>query len=274
MLCEFTLPSNPAVMVRLHEATVQDAIDFSGIDPDFEEEAASLFLERVQEKETYSDPRDWTGEDRRFALFQYYVSTTTYKDIPLTYTCSACGEQHTTDIALADILAGYTPISGKAFREFVHEGHNVVVHPLTGRDLENLERFRFDLMRTEQAAEAAGLSAEDARHLAGEVRVKRTRMAMYRFIACVDLPFLDEKGTPASRHGLVENYLKEMSASDFKEFVGKVEDGLVEMRHGLQTTYVDGRILLEIPNVACDNNPSEVVTLRYPFRFGSVIPTI
>ena len=44
MLCEFTLPSNPERKVRLREATVADAIDFSSIDPDFEEEVTSLFL--------------------------------------------------------------------------------------------------------------------------------------------------------------------------------------------------------------------------------------
>ena len=69
MLCEFSLPSQPEKKIRLKEATVSDAIDFSGIDPDCEEQATTVFLERVQERDTYSDPRLWTGEDRRFALF-------------------------------------------------------------------------------------------------------------------------------------------------------------------------------------------------------------
>ncbi len=85
MLCEFSLPSNPKGNLRLREETVAEAIDFSSIDPDCEEEATSLFLEKVQEKETYTDPRQWTGEDRRYALFQYFVSTSTYRSIPLSY---------------------------------------------------------------------------------------------------------------------------------------------------------------------------------------------
>ena len=93
MICKFNLPSNPEVIVCLHEATVSDAIDFSSIDPECEEEATSLFLERVQEKESFSNPREWTGEDRRYALFMYFVNTTTYKTIPLTYKCSICGKQ-------------------------------------------------------------------------------------------------------------------------------------------------------------------------------------
>ena len=57
MLCEFSLPSQPEKKIRLKEATVSDAIDFSGIDPDCEEQATTVFLERVQERDTYSDPR-------------------------------------------------------------------------------------------------------------------------------------------------------------------------------------------------------------------------
>ena len=52
MLCEFSLPSQPEKKIRLKEATVSDAIDFSGIDPDCEEQATTVFLERVQERDT------------------------------------------------------------------------------------------------------------------------------------------------------------------------------------------------------------------------------
>ena len=42
----FSLPSNPSKEIHLREATVADAIDFTGIDPDFEEEATTLFLNK------------------------------------------------------------------------------------------------------------------------------------------------------------------------------------------------------------------------------------
>lgn len=275
MLCEFALPSNPAVNVRLREATVQDAIDFSAIDPNCEEEATSLFLERVQEKETYSDPRTWTGEDRRFALFVYHLNTTTYKSVPLTYTCSECGKQHTEDVPLVDIMNGYTPMQGKPFREFPHEGHNVIVRPLSGADLENIEKYRTDLEMTEARLANDRLSNEERHHIEGEVRAKRVRMAMYRVICCVDMPYLDDKGTPQSRRAQVEGVIRDMDASIFKEFMAKVMDALEDMRHGLRSSYENGQILLEIPDVKCQERPEVPgVTLRYPFRFGAVIPTL
>lgn len=277
MLCEFGLPSNPKVKVRLREATVAEAIDFSSIDPDCEEEATSFFLEKVQEKETYTDPRNWTGEDRRYALFQYYVSTTTYKSIPLSYTCSICGQPHTQDIELKRILDNYTPITGEAARDFPHEGHNVIVRPLTGADLEDIEKYRYDMLIAQQKLEEyrAQLSTTEIKRVEAEIRAKKIRMAMLRIICCIDMPFLDENSTPRGRRGQVEKTLKEMPAAQFREFMKKVDSAIIEMRHGLRTSYVDGRIMLEIPDVRCDLNPEAPgVLLRYPFRFGDVIPTL
>ena len=277
MLCEFSLPSNPKVKVRLREATVAEAIDFSSIDPDCEEEASSLFLETVQEKETYTDPRQWTGEDRRYALFQYFVSTSTYRSIPLSYTCSICGQPHTQDIELKRILEDYTPIKGEAARDFPHEGHNVIVRPLNGADLEDIEKYRYDMLIAQQKLEEfrAQLSATEIRRVEAEIRAKKIRMAMLRIICSIDMPHLDQSSTPRERRELVEKKLKEMPAAQFKEFMKKVDKAIFEMRHGLRTTYIDGRIMLEIPDVKCDLNPDAPgVILRYPFRFSDVIPTL
>ena len=274
MLCEFTLPSNPERKVRLREATVADAIDFSSIDPDFEEEVTSLFLEKMQESATYSDPKTWTGEDRLYAMFMYHIHTTRHRAIPLTFKCSVCGQQHTSDISLAAILDSYTPMSGKAFREFPHDGHNVIVTPLTGADLELLEKYRYDLSFTEGELESS-LDAAEVKKLTEEVRRKRVNMAMFRVLCCIDFPFLDEGGTRASRRAKVEEYVKAMPVESFKELFGRVEIALAEMRHGLRTVYKAGRVHIEIPDVKCDTDPNAPgVVLLYSFRPASIVPTI
>lgn len=277
MLCEFTLPSNPEIKTRLREATVAEAIDFSSIDSECEEEAASLFLEKVQEKETYTDPRQWTGEDRRYALFTYFVNTATHRHIPLTYVCSICGKKHTQDIELARILADYTPMSGKPFRDFTYDGHNIVVRPLTGADLEGLEKYRYDLLIAEQRLEESRekLPTQEVCRQEAAIRASRARMAMYRLICSLDMVWLDPQGTPKSRRPLVEEYIKAMGVAEFSRMIEKVDNALVEMRHGLRSSYIDGRIVLEIPDVKCDEYPDQPgVLLRYPFRFGGIIPTI
>ena len=275
MLCEFSLPSQPEKKIRLKEATVSDAIDFSGIDPDCEEQATTVFLERVQERDTYSDPRLWTGEDRRFALFTYFVHTARDRSVPLKYTCGICDEEHTVDIELARIMDTYTPIQGKAFREFVHYGHNVIVHPMLGRDLELLETYRYDLRLTEEKLENDGRTASELRQLTEEVRMKRVRMGLFRVMCCIDLPFLDANATPESRRPQVEEYIKQLPAGVFGEFFQNVQEKLREMRHGLKSALIDGRIYLQIPDVRCENVPDAPgVVLHYPFRPFSIIPTL
>ena len=275
MLCEFSLPSQPEKKIRLKEATVSDAIDFSGIDPDCEEQATTVFLARVQERDTYSDPRLWTGEDRRFALFTYFVHTARDRSVPLKYTCGICDEEHTVDIKLARIMDTYTPIQGKAFREFVHYGHNVIVHPMLGRDLELLETYRYDLRLTEEKLENDGLTASELRQLTEEVRMKRVRMGLFRIMCCIDLPFLDANATPESRRPQVEEYIKQLPAGVFGEFFQNVQEKLREMRHGLKSALIDGRIYLQIPDVRCENVPDAPgVVLHYPFRPFSIIPTL
>ena len=275
MLCEFSLPSQPEKKIRLKEATVSDAIDFSGIDPDCEEQATTVFLERVQERDTYSDPRLWTGEDRRFALFTYFVHTARDRSVPLKYTCGICDEEHTVDIKLARIMDTYTPIQGKAFREFVHYGHNVIVHPMLGRDLELLETYRYDLRLTEEKLENDGLTASELRQLTEEVRMKRVRMGLFRIMCCIDLPFLDANAPPESRRPQVEEYIKQLPAGVFGEFFQNVQEKLREMRHGLKSALIDGRIYLQIPDVRCENVPDAPgVVLHYPFRPFSIIPTL
>lgn len=275
MLCEFSLPSQPEKKIRLKEATVSDAIDFSGIDPDCEEQATTVFLERVQERDTYSDPRLWTGEDRRFALFTYFVHTARDRSVPLKYTCGICDEEHTVDIELARIMDTYTPIQGKAFREFVHYGHNVIVHPMLGRDLELLETYRYDLRLTEEKLEHDGLTASELRQLTEEVRMKRVRMGLFRVMCCIDLPFLDANASPESRRPQVEEYIKQLPAGVFGEFFQNVQEKLREMRHGLKSALIDGRIYLQIPDVRCENVPDAPgVVLHYPFRPFSIIPTL
>ncbi len=275
MLVEFSLPSRPSQMVRLNEAKVSDVLDFTAIDPRLEEQATTLFLERVQDKEHFSDPKTWTGDDRRFALFQYFISTTRDRTVPLTYECSICGERHTQDIPYKKILDGYTPINGECFREFPHNGHNIVVRPLCGADLEIVERFRYELLLLRDQLEDGNLSKEQMKAIRSDIRMRETQMYLYNTIACIDMPYLDENGTPQSRRPKMQEVISDMSASEFQEVVDKIEESLVEMRHGLLSEYIDGQIVLDIPDVKCDKYPNEPgILLRYPFRFGAVIPKL
>lgn len=271
----FSLPSNPAKEIHLHEATVSDAIDFTGIDPDFEEEASTLFLNRVQDRDTYQDSREWTGEDRRFALFQYLLNTTKTPSVALTF--SYKGVEQTHDIPLQQILNTYTPLEGEAFRDFAFNGHNVVVSPLRGYDLELLEKRHAEVRALEDMIEArkGTMDTEEEHKLSGELRKKKARLFLGRICAHLDVPALDPKGTKLSRRRKTEEFVQALDTKDFTDLVERVGKALAELRHGLLCEYQEGRVVLVIPGIKPDNaDGDEEITLTYPFRFVSIIPTV
>lgn len=257
---DFTLPSNSDITVRLREATVSDAIDFSDIDPGCEEESTTLFLERMQAREKYTDPRTWTGEDRRYALFMYLLNTTSDRGLAMTYSCSFCNREHTVDIAFSDIVSSYVSMDGKPFRDIVHEGHAILVHPLLGRDLEVLEKTRISIQYTENNSHNVA-------------RKKRAQLVMMRVLSSIDMPSC-AGNSEMERRPHVEKFLLDMPASEFRMFMIKVSTAHEAMRHGLAMEYdSDGRLVLLVPNVKCPEGGG-VTTLRYPFRAGDYIPHV
>ena len=259
-LPDFTLSSNPEITVRLREAPVEDAIDFSELDPAFEEEATTVFLDRMQAPEKYTDPRCWTAQDRRHALFMYRLHTEEYDSMPMAYFCTACQKEHAVSVKYADILAEYTPLEGKPFRDVIHEGHAVLVHPLLGRDIETLEKQRLIIDESSSPKER---------------RRAKANLALNRILFCIDIPHLKEGASEIERRESIKRYVLGMSSREFTEFAEKVDGALSSMRHGLPTVYRDGKVMLQTPKIYCPEGKSqEGVSLLYHFRPFNFIPHI
>lgn len=259
---EFTLPSNPAIVVRLREATVSDAIDFSGIADQSEQVATSLFLDRVQyDKARWSDPKKWTGEDRVWALYWYWLHTEKDHDVALSYNCSVCGEKHTQLVDFRSFADTYIPLQGKHERDFEFEGFKISVHPLTGEDLEELEARR---IAVELAEKQHGIES-------GQAKQERTRLALVELV--LSMSFADEP-KDAGR-SFREKRIEDFTVSQFEEFSSKVFDSRIDMIHGLESESVEGKITIITPPISCPTNPQEVGTrLRVPFRNIEYIPRV
>lgn len=259
---EFTLPSNPKITVRMREATVSDAIDFSGVSDQAEEMATSLFLDRVQnDKGMWSDPKKWTGEDRRFGLYWYWLHTEKDHDVALTFTCGECGKEHTCLVDFKGIADSYKAIQGKPERDFEHEGKSVTVHPLNGEDLEKLEAFRigFDLAEKKYGYDS------------GQAKKERTRIRLLEIVYSVR--FADEPNENAQDYR--EKIIEEMTISQFESFAEKVFGAKIEMEHGLECEVSEGKVVILTQPVKCPDAPLEVGTrLRVPFRSIEYIPRI
>lgn len=240
----------------MREATVSDAIDFSGIAEQMEEVATSLFLDRLQDKALWTNPKLWTGEDRRFALFWYWLHTEEDHDIALSFECPVCGETHTQLIDCRGLAENYAPIQGRPERDIELQGKKVTVRPVNGAGLEVLESLRL----------AASLLKED-----GKIRQAKTRLALTEMVLSVQFEDEPEENGRALR----ERRIEQMSLKEFEDFAGLVFGALLDMRHGLECEKIEGRVNLITPPVHCPNQPQEVGTrLRVPFRTGDYIPRI
>lgn len=274
----FTLPSDPAKEIHLHEASVADAMEFTEIDPTYEEEAVTLFLNKVQDQDTFQNSREWTGEDRRFALFTYYINTTNNESIVLTF--SYKGVEQSQEVPIQKILSTYTPLEGKAERDFAFNAKRIVVAPLKGADLERLEvrQAEVDLMDAEyERLKASGATLDTLNKLGREIRKKKAKYFLARVCAHIDVPSLQEDGTKETRRVAVEKFVTELTTQDFTDLFQLVGKSLEEMRHGLLSDYQNGRFVLIIPGIMPDNADEEVedgLTLSYPFQFGKVIPSV
>lgn len=264
MLPPFTLPEDPSKKVLLREATVEDCIDFAGVDEGHEEEVTTLFLNRIQDKGTYSDSTTWTGESRRFALLWYWLHTTKDADVPHSYECSHCGETHSFLLDYRKLFDEYMAIEGKPERDIEFDGQKIVVRPLAGSDLEVLEGMRLAL---------------DGPETSGSYRRQLASIKLARFERCLEFVQTEtvvEKVKQVFRghkkEKLEASRLATLPVGKFEELVTMVQAKLEEMQHGLKSVYLDGQILLITPPHSCPNVKEATTRLRVPFRNSDQIP--
>lgn len=238
MIPPFKLPSKPTVTITLNEATVSDCLDFADVDPAHEEEITTLFLDRMQDKATFVDSKTWTGSDRRFGLFWYWLHTTDDVEMAVTYKCGYCGESHTFLQDCRKLADGYKSIAGLPSRDIEVDGKKIVVKPLGGAALEALESFR---------------GAVEGR------RTYRELMEIERLSQVADIPRADIDGMKIKQYG------------DFRE---KVENALSDMQHGLESEEIDGKISLIMQPHECPNNKEGKTRVRVSFRHLDFIPAV
>jgi hypothetical protein len=250
MIPQFTLPNDHTRKIALREATVEDLIDFAEIDPQMEELATTQFLTRLQAKDAFSDPADWSADSRRFALFWYWLHTSTDVDIPLSYDCTHCGEKHT---FLQDgrALANEYNSSSKSTVEIVFDKKKVTVRPHNGRDMELSEGERLEIAMGKDEGHKRKLTA---------------RMRFLYYSRVMQIEGMEEAGKEA--------YLHRLNVTDFKVLAAKVNGALESLSHGLNSTIIEGRIYLLTPAHECPNRKGVTTRIRVFFRPLDYIPQL
>lgn len=260
MIPPMHLPSRPETEIRMREATVAEMIDFADVDPDHEEELSTIFLRTVQTGDSPADPRAWTGEDRRLALWWNWIHTAKNDDttIPMSYPCK-CGERHTFLFDARELANEYRRLNGAAEREFEHGGRAVVVRPLVGLDLEALELMR---IAADEAERTEGARSAGYRRALAEFEIEEL-LRSFSFRGA------DENAREAKREWVLA-----MGASEFAAFAREVRDRIDDMAHGLPMESDRGRLYLRIPPHQCPRREEVRTPLRLRFRNIDYIPGI
>jgi len=238
MIAPFTLPSNPSIKITLKEATVSDCLDFADLDPDHEEEVTTLFLNRLQDKATFVDCSTWTGEDRRFGLFWYWLHTTDDTEVAITYDCGYCGGTHTYLQDYRKLAEGYASITGLPEREFEFEDKRITVKPLVGTAMEALESLRMSV----------------------------TGRRIYKELMNIERVALST--------GIARTEIDGMKVKAFKELQELTETAMMDMSHGLESDQVDGQISLILPPHICPEVKEGKTRVRVLFRADDWIPAL
>lgn len=263
MFPPFSLPSKPIQQVLMREATTAEALDFCDVMADREEALTTKFLNTVQDKEQFECSSKWTAEDRMLAKFWYWLHTTEDTYTELEYDCQWCGKKHIHSFDMRDLAERYTEMQGMAMRDLTFEDRKLVISPLTGLHMEQLERMRDPLSSYEDG------SAESERLLA-EIRFNTLKSSLY----LAD----DHEKSERKRDNTLNDWLMNLPASKYKRLQKAVDELLGAMRHGLASTIKDGKIMLKSPAHQCPEMQSKgkeaTTELLLPFRDYSGIPRV
>ena len=260
MIPETSLPSNPDKIVNLREATVRDVIDLADIDEAHEEQGATLFLNRMQDRETRINAKTWTAEDRRTILFWYWIHSAKDTSMALTYECDHCGEKHSFLQDMRILGQEYTSLKGEPEREL---RGGLIVRPYSGADMEYLERGRLSL----------SVTAKEHGKESGAYRKKEAQIRL--LLLLLGLHTKTEPPELNKRVDTMEKRVLSMTTTEFTEIMEQVQEAFTDMAHGLETTMDEhGRIFLITPPHKCptDERKEATTRLRVPFRNIDYIP--
>lgn len=260
-------PANPERIIKLREATTQQALKFSGLNPKMEEASLTAFLNEIQDPATASNAQEWTAQTRNLALFWYAIQTLEDAKTTADYRCENCGEWHSYRYDLRNIAGTYKTIEGKGFREITFNDELIRISPLLGADMENLEEARLGL------EEGEALTEEQEKH-------NRELLAHIRFrflVLSIDYPH-DTTTDVDERFKRKESKLLALTQRQREYVTEAVYQAQADMEHGLAIHISEeGEQHLDVGSHPCPNvkeGEAFATTLRVPFRNYAVIPVL
>ncbi|MCG3884095.1 hypothetical protein I3271_05295 [Photobacterium leiognathi] len=260
---DFPLPSDISKVISFRVPTVRDCMMLADLNPEQDEAATTIFLNNQQDKDKQNgvihDSLEWTGEDRRTALWWIYIST--HEDTKLAYKFVINEEDRYIDIDLKNLGNTATTLSiapkvAITFKAGDTE-HSAFVKPLNGYALEQIESTV--IQRNQFEPDSV------------QYRKLSNKIAMQEIIYSLSVNGEPDEREEAEeyRYQLIMNMPLE---ENFRSLVAEIVAAKRKLQHGLLTSYLDGSYMF-IANVDVGGDSGEQ-PLMFPFQNHVFIPTL
>jgi hypothetical protein len=252
--------------------TVEDALLFSELNEEQEEQNTTQYLNHIQDLSKQSgvinDSANWTGEDRRTALWWLFIATNDTPTMAVSYECPHCEEAHYLDVSLPE-LADTSTVLNKSPEAEIHAHFagrlvkGIKVAPLNGHATEALEMLK---------------NVRDM-HEKGTVDWKEASRELVLNELAYALTLPDQPDDRLEAQAYRVELIKGMALdTEFRSLCAKVEAELRKMRHGLLTRYKDASYYLVATQSNCpkaiENGEDESKVLLLPFRCFDYFPAL
>jgi hypothetical protein len=246
--------------VTFRQPTVADAQAFANSNPDLEEALTTEYLTTLLVTATGDDnPRHWTAQDRRLALWWIYINIVPDPLITYQYPCKFCGETHTADfdmralndeIVLKDELPVITNTQTFNGRKFTYR-----ILPPDGRCQEDTEQLRINAVEVNDAIKAG--------------------IVLLRMAHCIAF---DDDPTDSDHDTVIAHRytrIQSMILYEYAQLNGAMKAGQTALAHGIHCAIENGNVELITPPLLCENKEDGSATrLRLDFRCQYFIPTL
>lgn len=268
----FPLPSNLRVVVHFRIPNVNDGLLFAELNPNQEEALTTQYLNHLQDKDKNKDGKvldsgEWTGEDRRTALWWIYIASRDSTVTTFSYECSACNDTHYLEINLSDLGDTSCALSVKPSRDITFYANSIeykaTVSPITGFAAEHIETLR-------NIRDMYDENSLDYRKASNEMVINE----LLHSLSVAGQPDDHEEALTWKR----ELVSKMALDTEYRALCAQVEQELRALRHGLLTQYNNGRYSLITEHDNCEKAVAKGENSRklllLPFRNLDFISTI
>lgn len=271
-IAPFPLPSGISKVIHFRVPTVDDAMAFADLSEEQEEMHTTQYLNQLQDVSkqggTIYDSAEWTGEDRRCALWWIFISTREYPEITVSYDCEHCKETHYIDINAHSLAQ--TSNAVKKLPEYVFDAYvdgqlikGIKVHPLNGRSCEELETLANNVKS----------------HPEGSAQRKRADLTLRICEVAHHITLPEQPDDAEKAFEYKTGLIRKMAVdTEFRSFFAHVEKGIRLQRHGLLTRYANGQYMLVAEHKNCSKaikaGEDQNKLLLVPFRANEFIATL